>query len=163
MLTVILAIRFSLRFSHFKGFFSLGWIHVRVAIEKAPVSHAAQIRAEVAKSGYVLDSTKRRSLQPANQKVIPKGWTDPSIEADATKRRVATVIAPITPPLEQTFIHDFFGSQLVIGEMRIGGNLTRKKHRLEITHDQLLIDNMPQVVNQGELEVIKALIRSARS
>jgi hypothetical protein len=65
--------------------------------------------------------------------------------------------------MEATFVHDFFGSQLVIGDIRIGHSLARKKHRLEITKNQLLIDNNPQDVNQGDLERIKALIREMRT
>lgn len=160
MITFVVAIRFTSSFQRFKGFLSLGFLHFRVAFEYQKgmtTIEAAEARKMAIKPQYQLDETKRLSLQPANQLKVPQGWTEVRT-SDPTKIRVSQV--PITKPLEDSFVHDFFGSQLVIGDMRIGSGLPRKMHRLEITKDRLTIDNKTYEVNQGELERIKQLLRN---
>mgnify|MGYP001236361912 CR=1 FL=1 len=190
MLTFSFIIKFTRRWTHLEGFLiSLGFFHLRIALEtqatqikalEAPIEipkemiqvakaieektkaaegiGAESIRSRIMQKNFILDATKRKSLQPSNLASIP-GWNEhfePPKEHHVPHPK-------ITGPLEKTFIHDFFGSQLMVGDMRIGGGLSKGRHRVEITQDQLRIDNIPQVVNQGELERIKDIIRASRA
>lgn len=165
MITFVFAVRFTMNITKFRGYLSLGFMHIRFAMERLkPINQieADEARKLARRAQYRLDAHKRKSLQPVNNIPIPKGWDAAAAKpkSQSTKARVGNL--PVTPPLENTFTHDFFGSQLVIGDIRIGQGLTKTKHRLEIRRDQLTIDNVPQQVNQGELERIKQLIRASR-
>jgi len=107
-----------------------------------------------------MDSTKRKSLQPTNRK---KDESTMAMEGEKPKTRVSPP-APVqpTPKLEKTFTHKFFGSSLNIGDMKLFSGLNNQLHRLEITKDQLYIDNKPYIINQGDFERIKSLIRQSR-
>lgn len=162
MITFVFALRFTAYLAKFKGFLTLGFIHIRLAGEYQPRMNkieADEARKLNRRPQYKLDATKRRSLMAQNQIPVPKGWSE-EIAPKVTKRRISNI--PISPPIERTFTHDFFGSQLVIGDIRIGQGLTKKLHRLEINKNQLTIDNVPQDINQGELERIKQVIRESR-
>lgn len=171
MITFVFAVRFTAYLAKYKGFLSLGFFHIRLALEHQKIGKidAAQARVMARIPQFQMDMTKRKSLMPSNQVHVPANWelvkgTDKESliphQTDPTKRRVGNL--PVTAPIPTTFIHDFFGSQLTIGDMVIGKGLAKKKHRLEITHDQLTIDSVPQDVNQGELERIKQIIRENR-
>jgi hypothetical protein len=164
MFTFSFIFRLTRQWTSLKGFLSLGFIHFQIGWEARkdiPEIQAHMIRQRMMEKDYTLDSTKRKSLQPGNMSVPIPGWRDRMI-APPSKQRIANH-TKATPPLENTFIHDFFGSQLMVGDMQIGQGLSKGKHRLEITQDQLRIDNVPQVINQGELERIKEIIRESRA
>jgi hypothetical protein len=172
MVTFLFALRFSAKFTKFEGFFSLGFIHFRFSIERLPLLnlgvveaekiHVEKVRDVIQKKQYVLDSTKRKTLSSGNQKKFSVSWDEVSgrNSTDSTKKGVN--VPQVTEPLEQNFVHDFFGTQLIIGDIRVGKNLPKSLHRLEIIKNQVFIDNIPQEVNQGELEKIKSLIRNSR-
>lgn len=64
--------------------------------------------------------------------------------------------------IEQVFEHEFHGSMLRIGDIQIGGQFSKGKHRLEIIGNLLYVDNIPQTINSGDLERIKDIIRQIR-
>jgi hypothetical protein len=59
-------------------------------------------------------------------------------------------------------MHKFFGSQLLVGDRVIISNHPRKLHTLEIIKKQMIIDNIPYPINEGDLENIKRIIRESR-
>ena len=151
MITIVFALRFTRAISSFKGFLSLGFIHLRIAIERV---RSEKFVKEVlaSKKDFVMDETKHRSLHSANQ---------PKVKSNSPEIAMAhkpLVMPKKTPPMETGFTHEFFGSELTVGDIKLCQGLTREKHTLEIEHDQLRIDNIPKRINQGELEKIKALI-----
>jgi len=163
-LAFVFILKFTSYVIKFPGFLSLGFLHVRLAVEhkkNLSVLEANEARMLQRKPQYRLDATKRKSLSPSNQETIPNGWDVVSVpQKDPTKRRMSEYV--LTPPIESTFVHDFFGSQLIIGDMVVCRSLQKTKHRLEISGDRLTVDNIPQTVNQGELEKIKQIIRESR-
>lgn len=167
MLTISFVVRFTRHVESFPGFLSLLFVHFKLYSSSVPTLSSGQIAASEARKviqqpAFRMDPTKRRSLQPNNQPPMPP----PSVEVkpkplEVEPRKTQTAM-PFTPNLSASFEHRFYGSSLTIGEIRIGGGLSKGLHTLEITKDQLLIDSVPQNVNQGDLERIKEMIRSTQ-
>jgi len=114
---------------------------------------------------FMMDETKRKSLQPANHHPIPAGWdlVKAEIERDAkSKAKQNRRHTPHTPPMERNFEHKFFGSQLTVEGTKLIGGLSRGKHTMEIVGNQMFIDNDQVKINEGDLERIKDLIRKSR-
>ncbi len=178
MLCLSFVVRFTRTFESFPGFWSLGFLHFQIKADtsvlpprrrsltagdllkiKADSPTAAEARRLMEQPYYKLDRTKRKSLQPTNQANLPKGW---DVELPTLEDRVTKKPMRLTPSLEQSFTHNFYGSTLMVGDVRLAAGLSKAMHKLEITKDQLLIDGHPQDVNQGDLERIKEMIRSTR-
>lgn len=157
MFDLVFIVRFTSFFAMLEGFLSLGFVHLKITTStkaihkkrepKEEKREPKEVSATKKEAGIKRDPTKQKSLQPGNRRSSP--------EENAKK-------------LEQqiddaSFVHDFFGSKLVVNNATLVSNLSRKKHRLEITGNQLFIDNDPHPINQGELERIKKVIRDSRA
>lgn len=118
-----------------------------------------------------LDATKRKSLQPANQKPIPNGWTTddenqwreanikPADRAVDTKRPKSNHLTEkgLEHDLEpKEYAHKFYGSRLMLDGYVIKGGMTNKLHTLELTKgDKLFIDGNPIIIHPNELTKLK--------
>lgn len=146
----VFIVRFTSFFAMLKGFFSLGFVHLKITTSTKAIPkkrEPKEISAAKKEAGITRDPTKQKSLQPGNRRSSP--------EQNAKK---------LTERLDgASFVHDFFGSKLVVNNATLVSNLSRKKHRLEITGNQMFIDNDPYPINQGELERIKKVIRDSRA
>jgi hypothetical protein len=111
----------------------------------------------------VFDETKHRNRMPGNQKVVPQGFKTVFIEEATTDSNVSPRLSQVsTEKLKGEFAHKFFGSQLMIGDRILVPGLPKKLHLLEITlQDQVFIDGVPQMINVGDLEELKRVIRSS--
>jgi len=131
-----------------------------------------------------LDPTKRRTLQPANQRPMPQGWTpdDERKWQDTQTHNVQVSREKSQEPganlmetklkakgdgfaYKQTeeFYHKFFGSRLVIDDKEVKSGLTNKMHTLEITKDnKLYIDGEIFPINPTELEKMKMALRAIK-
>lgn len=119
-----------------------------------------------------LDPTKRKSLQPTNQKKIPIGWTDQDekLWQAANKTPKKSPNGPIEPlasiPVKdrkpdliraaENYYHEFFGSRLMIEKHVIVGGLTNRKHTLEVTKgDKVFVDGEPIQMNPTDITKLK--------
>lgn len=178
MLCLSFVVRFTRTFESFPGFWSLGFLHFQIKADtsvlpprrarltagdliklKAESPTSQEARRLMQQPYYKLDKTKRKSLQPTNQANLPKGWDTELVKPEP---RVTITPMPLTPSLEHSFTHSFYGSTLMVGDVRMAAGLSKAMHKLEITKDQMLIDGHPQDINQGDLERIKEMIRSTR-
>lgn len=107
-----------------------------------------------------MDSTKLKSLQPANRAKLPgTNWKSEEVEVDGVKQ----LQWKPTPPLKGEFQWKFYGSQLAIGEKIVFAGLPKKMHLLEITgKDEIYLDGEPKQIHPGELESLKRTIREAQ-
>lgn len=126
-----------------------------------------------------LDSTKRKSLQPANQRPIPTGWTDEDekawLEANKQPQRLAIdTKRPKSNAIPERglnneigaseFFHKFYGSRLILDGYVIKGGMTNKLHTLEVTKgDRLFIDGNPVSIHPTELDKLKVGLKRIQS
>lgn len=114
-------------------------------------------------SKIVMDATKRKSLRPSNREKIPDGWEEvaekfitkplPQNRSELSKKEAEVV-------KDDSFMHKFYGSQLVIGDLLVGTNLPVKLHTLEITKDnKVFIDNNPYAINHHDVGQMKVILK----
>ena len=139
-------------------------------VEDQPVVTARELRADAIAKGrsrVAGDSTKHKSLMPGNSALrgLPKILEDvmaPTQQKVEMRERISQMIKAEqempTAPFKEDFSHNFFGSQITIGNVTIQ-NLPKKLHILDITNDQLYIDGQHRPMHTGEIERIKTILR----
>lgn len=126
-----------------------------------------------------LDPTKRKSLQPTNQIVMPAGWTDEDEKQWETSKKIYEVTNPEIQETRKTvghpvrrnekngiayvhpeeYFHKFFGGRLVLENQELLTGLTNKMHRLEITKDnKVYVDGTPVRLDPQTLDRLKSAL-----
>jgi hypothetical protein len=98
---------------------------------------------------YGIDPTKRKTLQPGNHNIVPKGWDEVQIVSDDIREVV---------PKDTIMQYNFYGSALVMNGRPIVSALPKKLHRCEVTENELLIDNMKYKVHQDTIKELRKFI-----
>lgn len=115
-----------------------------------------------------LDRTKRNSLQPGSQPLVPHEF-DEIVNADQQQMR--DKIAELQKAEREMYVpstyhadleHKFYGTSVTIGRWSRAG-LEKRLHILEITQNQLFIDQQPQPINPSDLEHIKQVLQHSKT
>lgn len=113
------------------------------------------------------DDTKRKSLQPAKQKPIPKGYklvTSTEDAKGATEISEGTFVTSHAPAPKRDYSYKFFGSQLLVGHKTILTGLGKSLHHLEITpQDMAFIDGKNIHLHPNDMEDIKAAVLKSQN
>jgi hypothetical protein len=125
--------------------------------EEIETIRAEDIRAEgrktrtVPRRRHTLDSTKRKSLQPGNSKIVPCGW-------ETIESKQPNVVVDIIPTLRGAVQYKFYGSALCMKDKVLVSGLSKKMHKLEITDkDEMYIDN--EIYTKIHIDDIRTLKR----
>jgi len=101
---------------------------------------------------HTLDSTKRKTLQPGNEKIVPMGWE--TIEA-----KQPDVLVDIIPTARGAVQYKFYGSALCLKDKVLVSGLLKKMHKLEITaKDEMYIDNETHTLHIDDIKMLKRYI-----
>lgn len=119
--------------------------NIRKAVESPP---------EINKS-IGLDSTKRKSLQPSNQNIIPAGFKELYRNVDGD------VIAFLEKRMPIEFQHNFFGSSLIVEGYTVFSGMTNKLHIMEVDeNNNVTIDGAPRAMHPDVIEKIREQARA---
>lgn len=119
--------------------------HLRMSVNEQPKKSLKAIG---------LDATKRRSLHPSNQMIIPDGFKEVARNLDGD------VLAYLEKRLPIAFQYKFFGSNLMINGEAVMYGLTNRLHIMEVSEDnQVTIDGQEKPFHPDIIESIRNIAR----
>lgn len=138
-------------------------IELKSDVEEVETIRAEDIRGDgrktrtVVRKRHTLDSTKRKSLQPGNSKIVPCGW-------ETIESKQPNVVVDIIPTVRGAVQYKFYGSALCMKNKVLVPGLSKKMHKLEITDkDEMYIDNEEcKKVHIDDIRTLKRFILEAQ-
>lgn len=118
----------------------------RPANKRRIVEDAPELKDKIIKKA---DATKRKTLQPGNQTVVPSGYIQ---ESDGSVSMVNL----------NKFSHKFYGAQLEVAGQIVVSGLPKKTHLIEIVDGLFYIDGQEYKINPSELDRIVRSIHADR-